>query len=371
MIIGINASYLAAKNRTGVENYATLLILSLLAHDKVNTYRLFSPKYIDKKSLPKSSRWSLHISPFPKGWHRFRLPLSLLRHKVDIFFDPGYTVPPYINIPSVVPIMDLAHKYFPDAYTPSQIKDLERTFRLAQKKAGGIIFTSENTQKDFNKFYPGSKGLQKVLYMGYDQDNFTRNISKDILHLSDPYILYVGRLEKKKNIINLINAYIALRHKHTAIRHHLVLCGMPGNGHEEIEKTIKQNQKFGRDIIMTGYMPSKDLPGLYAHADLFVFPSLYEGFGIPLLEAMAAKIPIAASETSSIPEVTGEAAFYFDPKNTDNMASTLVNALTDSVGRAKRISIGNKRLKEFSWEHYASEFIDFLNQVDNENCHRP
>lgn len=367
MIIGINATYLSSRQKTGIENYSSLLILALLRYDQSNFYRLFSSKNIEKKILPDTKNYALHVSPFPKGWHRFRLPLSLLRHKVDLFFDPGYTVPPFISIPTVVSIHDLAHKHFPEVYTLGQINNLERSFRLAERKAAGLIFSSRCTQDDFNKFYPASKALQTVIYMGFNDKNFEFKKEKDLLHLSEPYILYVGRLEKKKNIINLIRAYVAMRHKNPDLKHHLVLCGMAGYGFEEIEKEIKQNEKFGKDIIVTGYVSDRDLPHLYAKADLFVFPSLYEGFGIPLLEAFAAKVPVAASNASSIPEVAGDSVFYFSPDKVGEIASTLSTAINDNSARKKKINTGYKSLKRFSWKSYVQQFLEFIEQIEHEN----
>lgn len=370
MNIGINASYLTSKNKTGVENYACLLINALLTHDQENTYSLFSPRYIDKKFLPNTHNFHLYISPFPKGWHRFRLPLSLLQHKVDLFFDPGYTVPPFISIPTIITIHDLAFKYFPEAYSSSQISLLERAFRLTEKKASGLVFISQNTQSDYKSFYPDSHALEQVIYLGYDNDNFNIDHKKDILHLDVPYILFVGRLEKRKNLQNLIRAYVKMRHQNSDIKHKLVLAGNPGHGYDEIHTEIVNNKKYGNDIIEPGYISDRDLPHLYACADLFVYPSLYEGFGIPILEAFASKTPVAVANVSSIPEIAKEGAFYFDPLDTDNIASCLVQSIKDDKGRKERVAYGTRRVKDFTWASYAKEFLSFARKVIDENSHR-
>lgn len=371
MIIGINATYLAKKNKTGIENYASMLILKLLEQDKANTYRLFSPIHIDRSLLPKHANYSLHISPFPRGWHRFRLPLSLLRHKVDLFFDPGYTIPPFISVPSIITIHDLAHKYFPQAYTASQISNLERTFKLAERKAAGLIFTSQNTQNDFFKFYPGAKAQSAVIYQGYNKNEFIPGKQRDILKLEVPYILFVGRLERRKNVVNLIRAYVKMRHVNPELKHKLVLVGKESFGWDEIKKEIEINQKFGQDIIHIGYASASELPNLYACADLFVYPSLYEGFGIPILEAFASQTPVAAANTSSIPEVGGEAIYYFDPRSTDDIARVLAVAVKDKNGRKLKVAAGAKRLAEFSWEAYVTDFLSLAEKILHENRNNP
>ena len=371
MIIGINASYLTAKDKTGVENYASLLILALLQNDQNNHYRLFSPKYIDKRLLPVTGNYSLHISPFPRGWHRFRLPLSLLRHKVDLFFDPGYTVPPFVSVKSVITIHDLAFKYFPEAYSSAQLKTLERAFLLSQNKAAGLIFPSFNTQDDYKKFYPATQALTDVIPLGYDSRNFAEVNKKDILHLSVPYILFVGRLEKRKNLVQLVRAYTQLRHSHPELKHKLVLAGKPGYGFEDIAAEIASSKKFGKDIIVTGYMPDKDLPGLYSHADLFVYPSLYEGFGIPILEAFSSNTPVAAARCSSIPEIAGDAAYYFDPHDTSDMSKTLAQALCAQPQQKKKmIAKAKELLKKYTWDNYVDEFLVFIEKVCHESSNR-
>lgn len=365
MIIGINASYLAAKQKTGIENFSSQLILNLLEDDPINQYYLFSSRSIDKRFLPRSSNYKLFVSPFPKGWHKFRLPLSLMRHRVDIFMDPGYSAPAFISVPSVVFIHDLAFKFFPDAYSARQSRNLERTFRIAQKKAKAIIFSSQNTKTDFEKYYPGSFAIKQVLYQVYPEAVFSsqKNISKDILKLNQKYILFVGRIESRKNISNLIKAYVQLRHKYPEIKHKLVLAGKPGYGYDRIHNEIASIAKFKDDIIETGFIPETDLPHLYTKADLFVFPSLYEGFGIPLLEAFFAKTPIAASNGSSIPEIGGNAINYFNPLDAEDISLKIVEIISDSNLRKQLISNGSKRLIQFSWKKYHYGLLDVINKV--------
>jgi len=364
MIIGINASYLAFKEKTGIENFSSQLILSLLEFDQNNSYYLFSPRQIDKKCLPKTSNYKIFVSPFPRGWHRFRLPLSLIRHKVDLFFDPGYTVLPFLSIPCVAFIHDLAHKYFPDSYSASQRKNLERSFRLANKRAKAIVFASKQTQSDFNKFYPNAKGIEKIIYQGYPKENFNKTFEdQPFLKISEKYILFVGRIESRKNISNLVKAYTILRHSHPEIRHKLVLAGKPGYGHANISKQIKQVAKFSKDIIEIGYVPDKYISRLYRFSDVFVFPSLYEGFGIPILEAFAAGTPVICSNTSSIPEVAADAALYFEPNDPQDISQKIYQIISQPLIKKELIKKGKVRVKDFSWQNYCEILLNLFMEV--------
>ncbi len=365
MNIGINATYLSQKNKTGIENYSSSAIYSLLENDKNNSYSLFSQLKLPDQAIKINSKIRIFYSPFMKGWHTFRLPLALLQHPVDIFFDPGYSTPPFVKIPTVSVVHDLAFKFFPDAYSKSQLSSLNNAFSKVSKNAAGIIFTSRNTQKDFFHYYPNFHGKTKVILQSYNQALFSKqNLShKSQVNIPDKYILSIGRLEKRKNIIVLIRSYIEMRKNNPDIKEKLLLVGKAGIGYEEIKKEILASGNYKNDIIEIGYAQNNDLPSIYFHSSLFAFLSLYEGFGIPILEAFASNVPVLCSNTSSLPEVAGDAAIYTDPKNILEISKKMAEIITNNKIRDNIIQEGKKQLSKFNWGKFSSELLTFLTEV--------
>jgi glycosyltransferase involved in cell wall biosynthesis len=260
-------------------------------------------------------------------------------------------------------VHDLASKIFPDAYSARDKMILDLSFRHAVK-AAVIIFISKNTQKDYEKFYPGFKNRSHVIYPGYDTELYkTISNPKDVLNINSKYILYLGRLESRKNVKNLVLAYKLFRKK-TKLTPKLVLAGKEGFGFSEIKTEIdKLDANIKNDIIIPGYIAEKDLPHLYAGAELFVFPSLYEGFGIPILEAMACGTPVSCSKTSSLPEAGGEAALYFDPEKPEEIAETINSVLTNPALKTKMIAKGYEQAKKFSYSKMAKEVLAVINSL--------
>ncbi len=358
MIIGIDASQASREKKTGINYLANELILNLQKIDKKNHYLLFSDRPLPKKFNNANAK--VIVIPFKKFWHKLRLPLALLKYRPNFFLEIGYMLPAFAPR-SVCLIHDLASKHFPEAYTPIQKYLLEQTFKKALGSYA-IIFISKNSQSDFAKFYPKFQGKSYVVYPGYDKKLFKKiSKQKDILHLKSRYILYLGRLEKRKNVKNLIKAYEILRRKRDfSIK--LVLAGNKGFGFAEIQREINSlDAKIKSDIIMSGYIPEKNLPHLYAGADLFVFPSFYEGFGIPILEAMACRIPVVCSKNSSMPEAAGSSVQYFDPYVPEDIAKKISNVLTNQKLRQKMIAESQKQIKKFSYEKMATSVLKVIN----------
>ncbi len=365
MKIGINSTYISQKNKTGIENYSTAVILKLLEYDKENFYSLFSQLKLESNIIKNNPKVQIFQSSFTRGWHTFRLPLSLLRHPVDIFFDPGYTIPPFVKIPTISVVHDLAFKHFPNAYSKSQLISQNASFELLSKNASGIIFTSLNTKKDFFEFYPSFVGRSKVLYQSYDNDlyssqNFAKKLPKNI---PNKYILSIGRLEKRKNIVNLVKSYIKMRQSNPSISEKLLLIGMPGFGYEEISKEISKSGKYKDDIIELGYVDKEFLPSIYSKSSLFVFPTLYEGFGIPILEAFASGVPVVCSKSSSLPEVAGNAAIFFDPENVSDIAEKIASVLKNNDLCKNMIVQGKSQLTSFTWDNLCQDLLIFFKEV--------
>lgn len=364
MLIGIDASQAAKEKRTGVENFCRELILNLIKSDKTNSYIFYSDQPF---TLPeKSKNVKVLVSPMIRFWHNLKLPKMINATKPDVFISPGYMLPIGTNAKMISIIHDFAPKYFSKAYTRKDkiLQNLSINRAIAKSKA--ILFVSKNTLNDFNKFYGGYKGITGVLYQSYDHQTFRREKGDGYRPTKSPYILSVGRLEERKNSKNLIKAYGILRSKYPSIEHKLVLSGKKGFRFNEIKREIGQLGSISKDVILNGFVSSDDMYSMFHNAEVFVFPSLYEGFGIPILEAFSAGVPVACSDSSSLPEVAGDAALYFNPEKPEEIAESLYKILSDSNIRKNLINNSKKRLPLFTWEKSIPQLLKIMQRIVNE-----
>jgi len=200
----------------------------------------------------------------------------------------------------------------------------------------------------------------QVKVLSIDQEKIQQVLSR--YGIKPPYIFYVGRLEKKKNIARLIYALAIMREKYGKINHKLVLVGNAGLGFDEVKYMIEEFD-LNNDVIITGWVPERDMPYIYNGASLFVFPSLYEGFGIPLVQAMAVGVPIAASDIASIREIAGRASWLFDPKEASDMAEKMAEVLLDKELADDLIDRGKARVKDFSLAKCAKETLAVIERM--------
>ena len=361
MLIGIDASQAAKEKKTGVEYLASQLILNLKNIDHTNSYLLFTNKSLQKEYLNKNFKEVL--IPFKKLWNKIRLPLALLKYKPEIFLEIGYMLPKFAGNKSICFVHDLASKHFPKSYSSIEKVLLNQSFKKA-KKAKEIIFISDNTKNDYSKYYLGFKGKKHVIYPGYNSNLYKKIINpRDILDIKSKYILYLGRLEKRKNIVNLVLAYDKFCKKF-GYEYKLVLAGKEGYGCHEIKSIINSlEQKTKSNIVLPGYVSENDLPHLYADASLFVFPSLYEGFGIPIVESMACGTPTICSQTSSLPEAGSNAVEYFDPDKPEEISSAMEKVLFDKKLQNQLIEKGFTQAKKFSYNKMAKEVLDVIKGI--------
>lgn len=367
MVIGIDASRAVLGQKTGTENYSFNLIRSLAKIDQRNQYFLYLNQSLNqvgvfRERLGLSENFEIKSLPCPRFWTQIRLASEMLWHKkeIDVLFIPSHTIPWIHPKNTVVTIHGLEYEYFPDAYSRFDLWHLRQTTKLATVWAKKIITVSKNTKKDLIKFYKTKPEQIEVVYHGVgDLSQDQINLSK--VKLLQPYIFFIGRLEARKNLVRLIDAFGKLK-KEKKIPHKLVLAGKPGFGFEEISKAIK---KFGldKDIILLGFISDREKLGFFKGAHVFVFPSLYEGFGMPLLEAMKAGVPCACSKIPSLSEIGGEAVLYFDPEDPGEIARVIWEVLSDSNLREKMIRKGQNRAADFSWEKCAKETLEVLKKA--------
>ncbi|MFA5927172.1 MAG: glycosyltransferase family 1 protein [Patescibacteria group bacterium] len=361
MIIGIDASSITTEHKTGVENASYQLILHMAKLNHQHELILYSPRPIESKMSDLKNVTVLLSSP-ARLWHTLRLPIELIRTKPDVFFTPSYMVPRLSRIKSVALIHDLAFVHYPHAYSRTERKLQHYAAQRNAKYASALVFVSESTKRDFVNQYRCRTNNLSVIHLGYDSGRYNSDEKPSLAGLPKPYLLYVGRLEERKNIRRIIESFILFKKKSSS-SHRLVLAGKPGYGSDAILTLLKDYDKHKNDIIFTGYVRDDQLPGLYSNADALLFPTLYEGFGLPLLESFASGTPVITSNTSSLPEVAGDAALLVDPEKTSEIANAIDIITSDKLLAEKLQKKGIERAKLFSWERSAKKLLGILEGI--------
>ena len=376
MRIGIDARTLLGP-RTGIGRYSYNVVPNLLAIDPHNKYVLF----VDRKSslsFPSSSYDKRIVGPLNFGrasmrkvfsplWTNFFLPRALKREGIDLLFCPNFVSPLKKVCETIIVIHDLAAILFPGVHDKIYSFYLRNMLSVTCRKIDRIITVSEASKRDVIRLFKVPENRIRVIYSAVedifrpvdDPEMIKRIVRK--YGLVKNFILYVGTLERRKNVTSLIKAYGKLR-KNKQISRQLAVVGKKGWRYPDIAKAIR-NSDFERDILLAGYVPDEDLVYIYNAADLFVYPSLYEGFGFPPLEAMACGTPVITSHVTALPEVVGDAAILVDPEDIDGLAEAMHDVLSQNSLRLKLIEKGLERVKHFSWENVAKKTLSVYNRV--------
>ncbi|MDD2646844.1 MAG: glycosyltransferase family 1 protein [Patescibacteria group bacterium] len=360
----------------GIGHYTYQLVRHLLMIDKKNDYFLFFDRSIEKRRLDKFKKENVFIKFFPFSQYKRFLPSSysnfltsanLMKFKLDVFHSPALNLPLAYPGNTIVTAHDLAIYKFPELYTNRQASSLKNVIPQIVQKAKKIIAVSQTTKKDLIDLLQVDKDKIKVIYHGLDK-RFLRNTSrqdidrvKNKLNIKGEYLLFLGTLEKRKNIIRIIEAYERLREKINN-GYKLVLAGSPGFGFKEIKKKTSQS-KYKNDIIVTGYIMPDDVDPLFEGAKIFIFPTLYEGFGLPVIEAMADRVPVITSNISSLPETSGGNALLVDPYNVSEIYRAILEILTKPGLTQELRREGIKWVAQFDWEATARETLDAYQQA--------
>jgi len=400
MIIGIDGNEANVENRVGIGEYAYELLMQFYESQKskVKSQNHNSKFKIYLKNKPindfpkEQERWRYSVFGPRKLWTQFALPLNLyfIRPRPDVFFSPTHYAPRFSPIPTVISIMDLSYIHFPEMFKRLDLYQLRNWTAYSVRNAKRVLTISQASKDDIIREYhvapdkvvvthPGVKKFSifnfqfsmKSQFSNFEKIRNKYGIRKD-------YILFVGTLQPRKNITRLIEAFSKiLRYKDTKILSEkkspsilvsqypsisLVIVGKKGWLYEEI---LEAPKKFGIEdrVKFLGFVSDEDLPLFYQNALCFVLPSLYEGFGLPVLEAMQYGCPVITSNVSSLPEAGGDAALYVDPKNVSDISNKIKMLINDDKLRQEMIEKGYKQIKKFSWEKTARETLRVLEEV--------
>ena len=374
--IGVDGNLLCGK-RTGMGT----VVHNVLPYWKASpncTIKLYVPEKLESAYEEKLRSNGIEIQVLTKGnyfkWEQSTLPGALKRDSIDVLWCPYNTAPLHVPCKTVVTINDVIYMMMPISSAPSLYKKLGIIYRRtivpkAAKKASRIITISEFARKDILKVFPMVGEKTTVIYLGADYSGvcldargkeafFERNLIKE------PYILGFGSLEARKNSFALIRAFEKLA-RSTEKGYKLVLFGFRGFEESEQYKYIQAHQLT--DVVLLGYVTDAEKNTLYKSSRMFVFPSLSEGFGIPVLEAFANKTPVITSNTSSIPEVAGNAAILIDPENEGQLVEAMQRLLRDDELSNGLVASGLLQLGKFNWSKTADEILRQLEETVGKN----
>ncbi len=401
MLIGIDASRAFVKNRTGIEEYSYQVIRHLVdkldGHEVVlyisTNYELNTNIRItnieedikNKLNLPKN--WKVKIIKWPRFWTQIGLSLEMFFHPVEVLFVPAHTVPIIHPDKTIVTVHGLEYEFCPEAYSWWEKFYMRRVIKNSCRWASKIIAVSRSTKRDLKRLYKVPEEKIEVIYEGYEK---VSNIKYQISNINSKFqipnfkfLLFIGRLEKRKNIIGIIKAFEILKEKFN-VPHKLVLVGGKGYGFKNA-KIKMQKSKYRKDIVLTGFVSDEEKWELLKEAEVFLFPTFYEGFGLPILEAQSVGTPVVASDNSSIPEISANyygklhnkaGEFYgnkYKRKGKIKSSVLLVNShkpqeiteatwrlISDKYLREDVIERGYGNIKRFNWKKCAEEIAEIL-----------
>lgn len=374
MRIGID--YTAALHqRAGIGRYTRELVQALAMQDRSNQYHLLVSgrpmadaeladlgSNFQHRILPLSHRWTTLL------WQRLRVPIpvELFAGRLDLFHSPDFVLPPTFRGGRIVTVHDLSFLRYPDLAAPGLAWYLRGAVRRSVASADLVLADSKATKDDLTELWHLEEDRVVVVYPGVG-DSFTRvtrrpqlDEVRHHLRLPERFVLSVGTLEPRKNYPALFSAYA--RARASGMEHSLVVAGAEGWGVEAIHHAV---DRLGlRSIVrFLGFVPESDLPSLYSLADAFLYPSLYEGFGLPPLEAMACGTPVLASDAPSLPEVLGRAAQLLSPIDEEAWAAALQRVIEDQGLRAEMVRRGRERAAKFRWESTARRVLEAYHRV--------
>jgi len=380
MLIGIDASRAVAAHPTGTEVYSQRLIQALLVSNVPHQFRLYFRCPPAEGAFPGAD---VRVIPFPRLWTHARLSWEMIRHPPDALFVPAHVLPLVHPRASLVTVHDLGYLHFPETHPRLQRLYLDLSTRWNVHAAAHVLADSQATKADLVTHYGTLPERITVAYPGCDEtltpvhDPAAIEAVKARYSISGDYFLYLGTIQPRKNLIRLVQAFAQspIPNPQLGVSAaepspiHLVLAGKRGWLYDDIFAEVRRlglegpalSGVEGR-VLFPGYVPKEDKDALLSGALAFVFPSLYEGFGLPVLEAQACGCPVITSDTSSLSEVAGDAALLVDPSDTSAIAEGMQRIATHPALRESLIERGLANARRFSWASCAQTVLSVIEQ---------
>ena len=368
MIIGIDASRALVARRTGTERYSLELINALLDLPGEHRIRLYVPRKPPIDLFRDNAE--IVILPGKRLWTHTKLGPHTRKHPPDVLFVPSHVLPIVGPARTVVTVHDLGYEYYPQAHSTAELHYLRWSTRRHARIATRIIADSNATKKDLVELYGADPDRIHVVYLAPDPHlkpvTDKIKLSLTTAQFGIPgygrYLLHVGSMRPRKNLARLIDAFALVRQQHPEMKLHLVLAGDISSGGHALREKVRAMGLL--DVVrFPGFVLPHQIAALYSGAAAYVLPSLFEGFGLPALEAQACDTPLVCANSSSLPEVAGEGALYFDPHNTEEMAAAIARVLIDEDLRQTLIARGRQNLKRFSWQKSAQQTMSVLEEA--------
>ncbi len=387
MTVRVGIDYTAAAwQGAGIGRYTRELVRAILALDTRRVYTLFyaaggidraSPYLAELQRLCVEHR-HVRAVPIPLSprrltqiWHRLRIPLpvELFTGRLDLIHAPDFVLPPTLARHRIVTIHDLSFRIHPECALPSVADYLNRAVPRALQHANGVLADSEATRRDLAAFMGNIRA--QVIYPGVGPQ--FRPLPPEQIEterrktgLPERFVLFVGTLEPRKNLARLVQAFAALNEQRQEPPVHLLIAGRRGWMYEDVFAAIERFQ-VGQWVRTLDFVNDKDLPTLYNLACALAYPSIYEGFGLPVLEAMACGTPVLTADNSSLPEVAGDAAVLVQAESINSITAGLARIIYDEALRAHLRVAGLERARLFTWERAAQQVLDYYKEIESDH----
>lgn len=370
--IGVNALYLIPGGVGGTEIYLRNLLRSLAEIDSHNEYVVFTCRDAAAEACPAAGNFETHVAPVRARnrparlvWEQTGLAAATCRRKLDVIFSPGFSSPALGRGKQVTVIHDLQHKRQPRNFGFVERLAWNWMVKGSVRRADAIIAVSEATRRDIAEFFPKAANRIRVIHHGVEpvffglreNPDFGRALLAQAGVPDSPYVLAVSTVHPHKNWMRLLEAYEQMRW--LGRREHLVVAGLPGKAWKRVWRQV-ENRALGGYVHLLGWQPREVLFGLYKYASALVFPSTFEGFGMPVLEALAAGVPVACSDIPPLREIADGAAAFFNPFSPRAIAKALERVLAEGPARRRTIAYGVERASQFTWRRTAEETLAVL-----------
>ncbi len=367
MLIGIDASRAVTSRRTGTEAYALYLLRALLplSEEREHQLRLYFNQPPPANLFPELPHVEQCIIPLKRLWTQVRLARELSQCEPDVFFTPAHVIPFIYQGCSVATIHDLGFHYFPEAHPRSQLAYLKLSTKVNGRSSRRLIADSQATKADLVQIYNISPAKIDVVYPGIDPlfgriaDNARTEATQRKYGIEPPYLLYIGTIQPRKNLTRLVKVFAE-----SSLPHQFVLAGKFGwNARPIIDEIEKLDPRKRERVLLPGFIEEEDKAALISGAEALLYPSLYEGFGFPLLEGQACGTPVLASNSSSLPEIAGDGALLVDPQNSAELAEGMRRIVSDGDLRHMLVEKGLVNVQKYSWEQAAAGVLYTLEQA--------